>query len=285
VVVATQFIEQSLDLDFDVMISDLAPIDLLLQRAGRLHRHSRSSRPAPLQISHLFVAVDEDEEFPEFGSDTFVYESYILLRSLLTLRPRSELQLPKDTAGLIEFVYSDTLPEGLSPQWRARLATARQKMVREEDEMVFEARKRLVPLPSFEGLLTSLNADLEEDAPAVNEAFQALTRLGRPSVSLVCLHAHDGGLTTEPTGAGQPINLDQKPDTWLTGVLARCTVSVSHRAVFDHFTALEAPLGWREHPLLRDHRAVVFADGLCPLPDSRYTLRLSCEMGLEILKD
>ncbi|MCB0190194.1 MAG: CRISPR-associated helicase Cas3', partial [Caldilineaceae bacterium] len=69
IVVATQVIEQSLDLDFDLMVTDLAPIDLVLQRAGRLHRHAREHRPAHLASPTLLITtpkVDENNA-PSFG--------------------------------------------------------------------------------------------------------------------------------------------------------------------------------------------------------------------------
>ncbi len=285
IVIATQVIEQSLDLDFDVMISDLAPVDLLLQRVGRLHRHARASRPAPLTVPLLWVAVDAGAEFPEFGNDAYVYEPYVLLRTSLTLQDRDHLTLPQDTAGLIGAVYSDGGDESLSPAWQEKLAAARRKMQRDDEEAVFDARNRLILPPNDERLLAGANADLEEDSPAINAAFQALTRLGEPGISLVCLHEVGGDLNTEPDGAGQRVVLTHMPDAELTGHLARHTVSVAHRGVFNHFQAQEPPQKWGKHPLLRDHRVVIFRDGLYTSPDTRYTLRLSREFGLEVLKE
>src|SRR5581483_7852384 len=90
VLVATQVIEQSLDLDFDLMVSELAPVDLVLQRLGRLHRHARPDRPAHLSTPTLWLIEPTLEDgVPRFedGQD-LVYDPHILLRSWLELRHR-----------------------------------------------------------------------------------------------------------------------------------------------------------------------------------------------------
>src|SRR5206468_3996626 len=76
VLIATQVVEQSLDVDFDEMISEIAPIDLLLQRSGRLHRHRERSYPLVLRL--LLPAAGD----LKFGGTERVYDRYVLLRTL-----------------------------------------------------------------------------------------------------------------------------------------------------------------------------------------------------------
>jgi CRISPR-associated helicase cas3 len=107
IIIGTQVIEQSLDIDFDVMISDLAPMDLLIQRIGRLHRHS-ITRPKKHEEAKLYVlGTNPNLEF-EKGS-SFVYGDYLLARTQGFLP--SQIALPNDISPLVQKVYN--FEEGL----------------------------------------------------------------------------------------------------------------------------------------------------------------------------
>lgn len=103
ILIGTQVMEQSLDIDFDVLFTELAPIDLLIQRIGRLHRHDKNDRHRPenFKNSKCYVLTCSSYEFDK-GS-TYVYSPYILMRTEYYL-PNS-LKLPNDLPKLINQVY------------------------------------------------------------------------------------------------------------------------------------------------------------------------------------
>ncbi len=107
--VATQVVEQSLDLDFDFMVTDLAPIDLIIQRAGRLQRHSRGKRDLPILGIHSPVFEDEprmdwfEQKFPR-GAYVYANDGQLWLTQKI-LQEKGVIQTPDNARYLIESVY------------------------------------------------------------------------------------------------------------------------------------------------------------------------------------
>lgn len=106
VVIGTQVLEQSLDIDFDLLITDLCPMDLLLQRIGRLHRHERSDRPQEFKNAECIV-LGTDE--PISASEK-IYTKWLLTRTKTRLP--DEINVPGDIDKLVCETYKDVEPNG-----------------------------------------------------------------------------------------------------------------------------------------------------------------------------
>ena len=110
VVVGSQVLEQSLDLDFDLLITDLCPIDLLLQRVGRLHRHEKhdSIRPEIAKKARCLVLGADTSEFEE-GSK-LIYGEWLLSKTRDVLAEKANITIPDDISPLIQEVYGNFEP-------------------------------------------------------------------------------------------------------------------------------------------------------------------------------
>jgi len=224
------------------------------------------------------------DNLPQWGSDGWIYAPYVLLRSYLTLRDRDSLTVPDDVPGLIAAVYDapETLPPVADSALVQVLEKAYERMLDDIDRQESQAKKNLIAWPDDEDVLSAGNRQLDEDNPELHEAWRALTRLARPSVTLVCLHRQaDGRITVEPEGK-TALDLAQEPGRQTTTLLAQHSVTVSHYPTAKHFLAQEPPEGWRKHALLRYYRAAIFVEGRCECGDT--VLILDRRKGLIIEK-
>ena len=124
VVVGTQVIEQSLDIDVDLLVTDLAPMDLLLQRIGRLHRHHRENRPAWVARPRCLMRGASWESAPPepaHGSQR-VYGLARLLRAAAVLEAFPTLTVPTDVPELVSGAYAADIV--VPAVWRDAFETA-----------------------------------------------------------------------------------------------------------------------------------------------------------------
>lgn len=188
ILVATQVVEQSLDIDFDVMISAIAPIDLVLQRSGRLHRHDRDRRPTGRQaVLHLLLP---PQGKVQFDPSERIYSRYLLLRTVSLLCDRSVLTLPGEIRSLIEAVYDTAGHPALDADWpAAEVRAARDREAAERAHEAKAAEQFLLPIPKAQQFGLALQgAAYEEGEEGAAQAFVAArTRLGDQTMSLLLL--------------------------------------------------------------------------------------------------
>lgn len=111
IIIGTQVLSQSLDIDFDVLFTDLAPMDSLIQRIGRLHRH-KISRPTKLKNPEVYLL--GANQFGHYNpASEAIYQRYYLFKTDYFLP--DTINLPADTANLVQNVYSpktdDQIPD------------------------------------------------------------------------------------------------------------------------------------------------------------------------------
>jgi CRISPR-associated endonuclease/helicase Cas3 len=196
VLVSTQVAEQSVDIDADLLITDLAPTDMLLQRLGRLWRHDRESRPS-LQPEVWIQMPDCDDIFlhrasvrelrAALGRSARVYAPYVLLRSLQQWRSRAAITLPGEIREILEATYADA-PAGEPAAWRELW----QQLQREKERMARLALNataiwQIPALPDEEGVQTRLSSYPVAQLLLARE----VTRLGRRSVRVQLLNGDE----------------------------------------------------------------------------------------------
>lgn len=262
VLVATQVIEQSLDLDFDLMISDLAPIDLLLQRSGRLHRHAeRQERPAKLIQPTLWLIEPKPDKTGRsgFGDAELIYDRHVLLRTWLTLGDRvgehASLQLPQEMDTLIEAVYAKdavpaiTLAAIHQDDWYTSLAEY------EKDDSQDQNKANQVKLPSAsdDHKPCEFTRQGEEDD---DNTIAAVTRLGEKSVTVIFVKQTGNGLILPVTQ--QAIDLDKAPDLPTIRALLEHSTRIAKQGLVEALLKQETPPRWTS-ALLRHCRLVILS--------------------------
>ena len=229
VVVGTQTLEQSLDIDADLLITDLCPADVLLQRIGRLHRHRQNdgTRPCDYTDPRCIVLTPGDDLSPLLSSGSNanglgphggVYRNLHILeatRRLVDLHP--QWRIPEMNRELVEMATHpevlEQITQELGDEWKehaigaagghiADVQTARGHIIRRDKSFFTDNPDVLFPSDD-ERIRTRLGDDrVEIDfAPPLFSSFDASITIDRLAMSTRWLPGIDPPASVEPAPA------------------------------------------------------------------------------------
>jgi CRISPR-associated endonuclease/helicase Cas3 len=285
VVVATQIAEQSFDVDADLLVTDLAPVDLLVQRAGRLHRHDGVARPAGLGSPRMVVTGFSEAESAGSGPPRFprasetIYSRHLLLQTTAQVRAvvaSGGWRLPTEVPALVAACYGEVLLSDC-PDDAER---ARQEWDRELDVRAAAAGSHVLSAtgqrsaPTLAGLHTG-------SARSVAEADEIVkVRDGDQGPEVVLVSYGDRGysaLDGTPLGPNGDRALEHL-DEVLGGTIR--VPATGRFASLAHAAGALSPLpAWRGDPWL-GHLAVLVLDPHLTTVLDRFTIRYDPDRGL-----
>ncbi|AHU90144.1 CRISPR-associated protein [Trueperella pyogenes] len=292
IIVATQVAEQSLDIDADMLITDIAPVDLIIQRAGRIHRHERplDDRPVKLRKPMIFVrGVCDEGGVPKFDSGTeFIYGEAILLSTMAHLP--EVIGRPSDVPELVRCVYAaePCIPEGWQDRWNAAVSND----AKERECSIDRAKKFLFPCLVEASDLQNLFDIVHDDSRGLagEEAGSAQVRDTEFSVEVIAVQDTDYGY--HPFGDGedgleilQGVEPTYQQARTLAGSSLRLPVRMTKqdsdfKSVISELEA-QTPAEWSNSALLRGQVALRF-DQSGRANVGRFHLNYDREVGLVV---
>lgn len=220
ILVATQVVEQSIDLDFDAMISDLAPVDLLLQRAGRLHRHRQYTRPAGLEEPVVHVVVPDsnatDELAKRYGVSGKIYAPFLLYNTEKWLADGVNVIVPQDIRPTIEKVYTDVTQENTDAYLKEQMKGLLESSQAKGCTLSFPMRDLFFPAER------PVYFDLREQDDGFDSTKEASTRLADETVRVA--FAEESLFTKAQT---EGLNASEAMTVFMQSVSIRYTPDVS----------------------------------------------------------
>ncbi len=237
IVVGTQIFEQSCDLDFDVLITDICPMDLLIQRIGRLHRHEQNERMRPnkLKDAQCYITGLSDSGFDR-GAE-LIYGKYLLMNTWVLLQPHMTLplKLPDDIPHLVQETYR---PEGFSmpPGLQEEYMDAKSKHEQRIAKKIAKARDFQIsdPYKRLDDLVGWLDTSITDDPSG--KRGEATVRDIENSLEVLVVQRRDKAYYMLPWLAkfkGVKIPTDTPPNMEHARAMAECSIQLPRELCWD----------------------------------------------------